>query len=146
MHLTGGSFEIATARFPAGGVQAKVNELSQKARADDGAVEEVASNLTGRFEMSDGTIRFSRITFTIPGARVDLAGTYAVKPETLDFDGTVRMDARLSQLTQGPKAFLLKLVEPIFRRNNVTVIPISLTGTVDQPKFGLDVGRAFSAK
>ncbi len=146
MRLTDGTFAIATAHFPSGGVQARVNELSQKARADDGAVEEVASDLTGRFEMKDGTIHFSRITFAIPGARVDLVGTYAVKPQTLDFDGTVRMDAKLSQLTQGPKAFLLKLAEPIFRRNHMTVIPITLKGTVEQPKFGLDIGRAFSGK
>ncbi len=150
MTLTDGVFRIAEARFPKGGVQAKVNALSQKARGDagDGAGDapEVASDFRGRFVMGGGRIRFSEISFTIPGAKVNLAGVYAVKLETLDFRGTVTLDAKLSQLTTGPKAFLLKLVEPLFRRRNVTVIPITVKGNVDQPKFGLDVVRAFTPK
>jgi hypothetical protein len=148
LRLTGGSFEIDAARFPSGGVQAKVNELSKKAQGDDKeegpAAEEVASDFTGRFEMGGGAIRFSEVTFTVPGARVDLKCEYAVASEALDFRGTVRLDAKLSQLTTGTKAFILKLVEPLFRRDNVTVVPITIGGTVDQPKFGLDVKRAFT--
>ena len=56
------------------------------------------------------------------------------------------MDVKLSQLTTGAKGFLLKLVEPLFRRKNVTVVPITVKGTVEQPKFGLDVARAFTPK
>ncbi len=144
LRLLDGTFEIDAARFPGGGVQAKVNELSQKAQGDEGgSAEEVASDFTGRFEMRDGAIRFSSVSFAVPGARVQLSGVYAVESEALDFRGTVSLDAKLSQLTSGGKAFLLKLVEPLFRRGNVTVVPITIKGPVKQPKFGLDVGRAF---
>jgi hypothetical protein len=123
-----------------------VNELSQKAQgeADTGAPEEVASDFTGRFEMRDGAIRFSRVGFVIPGARVNLTGAYAVEAEALDFRGSVIMDAKLSELTTGAKSVLLKLVEPLFRRGHVTVVPVTIGGTVDQPTFGLDVKRALT--
>ena len=87
MRLSDGWFEIAEAHFPKGGVQAKVNELSEKARgaaADPQPAEEVASDFQGRFEMRNGQIHFSQIRFAVPGARVDLAGTYALEAETLD--------------------------------------------------------------
>jgi hypothetical protein len=141
-----GSFEIDDARFGGDGVQSKVNELSQKARAEDGPAEAVVSDFTGRFRMADGTIRFSKITFAMPGARVDLTGTYGVVAKAIDFEGTVRLDAKISELTTGVKSFFLKLADPIFRRKNVTVIPITIGGTADDPKVGLDMVRAFTPK
>jgi hypothetical protein len=142
-----GSFEIADTRFGAGGVQTKVNELSQKAQGEhEGPVADVVSDFNGRFVMREGVIRFSTVTFAVPGARVDLNGAYTVEAEVLDFHGTVRLDAKLSQLTSGGKALFLKLIEPLFRRGNVTVVPITIRGTVDNPKIGLDVGRAFTPK
>jgi hypothetical protein len=82
----------------------------------------------------------------VPGARLDLTGTYAIRPETLDFRGTVSMDARLSQLTTGFKSFLLKMVDPLVRRKDVTVIPITIGGTAEKPEFGLDVKRTLTRK
>jgi hypothetical protein len=141
-----GTFEIAEARFGEGGVQDKVNELSQKAQGGEDAApaSDVVSDFGGSFVMRGGVIRFSTITFALPGARVDLNGAYTLETEALDFRGTVRLDARLSELTSGAKSFLLRLVEPIFRRGNVTVVPITIGGTAHEPKFGLDVGRAFT--
>ena len=144
-----GSFGIGSARFSEGGLQAKMNDLSQKARGEADSKEppdRVATDFAGRFVMKGGVIRFSTLTFAVPGAKLDLAGTYAVRSEALDFRGTVRMEAKLSELTTGFKSFLLKAVDPLVRRNDVTVIPITVSGTAAKPEFGLDVKRAFSAK
>lgn len=144
-----GSFGIDSARFSEGGLQAKMNDLSQKARGEADSKEppdRVATDFAGRFVMKGGVIRFSTLTFAVPGAKLDLAGTYAVRSEALDFRGTVRMEAKLSELTTGFKSFLLKAVDPLVRRNDVTVIPITVSGTAAKPEFGLDVKRAFSAK
>jgi hypothetical protein len=144
-----GSFEIDSARFSAGGLQAKMNELSRKARGEgdsDAPPDRVASDFAGRFVMQGGVIRFSRLTFAVPGARLDLAGTYAVRSEVLDFRGTVRMQAKLSELTTGVKSFLLKAVDPLMRRKDVTVIPINVSGTAEKPEFGLDIKRAIGAR
>lgn len=143
-----GSFQVARARFTTGDVQARINELSQKARVDDDdddeAPEQVVSDLKGSFVMRDGTIRFSSVSFAVPGARVDVSGTYAIRGEALDFEGTVRLDARLSQMTTGIKSALLRIIDPLVRRRDATVIPVTIKGTVDDPKFGLDIRRTIT--
>jgi hypothetical protein len=53
----------------------------------------------------------------------------------------LRLQAKLSQATTGIKSFLLKPFDPFFRKNGVTVLPIKVTGTRDQPAFGLDFHR-----
>jgi hypothetical protein len=49
------------------------------------------------------------------------------------------MQARLSQTTTGFKSFLLKAVDPFFRKNGKTVLPIKISGTREHPQFGLDL-------
>jgi hypothetical protein len=141
-----GTFEIDDARFEGGGIQAKVNDLSRKARGDDGGPTQVVSDFNGRFAMRGGVIRFSAINFSMPGARVALNGSFAAATQAMDFKGTVRLDARLSELTSGMKSMFLKVIEPVFRRKGVTVIPITIGGTVKDPKVGLDVVRAFTPR
>jgi hypothetical protein len=142
-----GSFHISRARFQGGGVQKKVNELSSRARGDlDETPENVASDLRGQYVMKNGSIAFRSITFGVPGARIALAGSYSLRHETLDFKGTARMDAKLSQMTKGWKSVVLKAVDPLFRRKGDTVIPLTIGGTVDDPKFGLDVKRALTRR
>jgi hypothetical protein len=143
-----GSFEVGSARFAKGSMQARMDELSEKARGDDsdGPPDRVVSNFTGRFVMRGGAIQFSKLTFAVPGAKIDLAGRYTIRSEALDFRGTVRLDAKLSELTTGVKSFLLKIIDPLVRRKNVTVIPVTIKGTAGDPDFGLDVGRAFTPK
>jgi hypothetical protein len=142
-----GSFHIARARFQGGGVQGKINELSSRARGDlDETPDNVASDLRGSYVMKNGSIAFRTITFGVPGARIALDGSYSLRHETLDFKGTASMDAKLSQMTKGWKSFVLKAVDPLFRRKGDTVIPLTIGGTVDDPKFGLDVKRALTRK
>jgi hypothetical protein len=142
-----GSFEILSARFTKGSVQAKVRELSQKARpGKEDPRERVASNFKGRFVMRSGVINLSNVSFSVPGARVDVGGRYTMRAESLDFRGTVRLAAKLSQMTSGVKSVLLKLVDPLFRRDNATIIPVTVQGTVDEPKVRLDIKRALTRK
>lgn len=141
-----GKFRLDDARFGGPGVQGKINEMSRKAQDKDGAPEEVASDFSGTFVMGGGSIRFSHVGFTIPGAGVDLAGAYATGSRALDFKGTVKLDAKLSQLTSGFKSTFLKMIDPLFRKNNKTVIPITVGGTANDPKIGLDVKKAFTPK
>ena len=75
------------------------------------------------------------------GASIELAGTYGLNEETLDFHGTLVMQAKLSQTTTGVKSWLLKPVDPFFRKNGQTEVPIKVTGTRDHPQFGLELRR-----
>ena len=71
--------------------------------------------------------------------------TYDLVPETLNFKGTLFMDAKVSDTTTGVKHFLLKLADPFFRRDGGgSAIPIKVTGSRSDPSFGLDKGRIFS--
>jgi hypothetical protein len=78
----------------------------------------------------------------VPGASVQLHGHYGLISENLDFHGTLRLEAKLSQMTTGIKSLLLKAVDPLFTRKGAgTVLPIKITGTKDQPSFGLDLSK-----
>jgi hypothetical protein len=141
-----GRFAIGKARFTKIDVQAKINELSHRAQAKDldGAKDNVVSNFQGRFKLADGTISLPDLTFDTPGAKVHLAGQFALKPETLDFKGQLLMDAKISQTVGGYKGLLLKVLDPIFKKDGGgSAIPIKIGGTAKEPSFGLDMRRVF---
>ena len=93
-------------------MQSKIRELS--ARSQGKTANElngrVLSNFEGRFTLGNGHLHLPELTFTVPGAEIELAGTYALKPETLDFKGTMLMDATISQTQRGWKKLVLKIV------------------------------------
>jgi hypothetical protein len=141
-----GTFGLAEGRFTNEGTQQKIATLSRRAQGDTGEAEgeSVASNFTGAFVMREGTIHFSRLQFTIPGAVISLAGNYNIRSREIDLRGQARMEATVSEMTTGVKAFFLKLVDPLFKKKDSgagAVIPIHVHGTRNQPSVGLDVGK-----
>jgi hypothetical protein len=141
-----GEFSLQQARFTNFNVQKRINVLSKRARGDEGddAAESVVSNMQGAFALRGGTIRFSALAFSVPGARVELAGSYGLESEAMNFRGHLLMDATLADTTSGLKAIAARLVQPFFRREGGgSRIPIRITGTRAKPSFGLDVRRAF---
>jgi hypothetical protein len=74
---------------------------------------------------------------------IRLSGRYHLRQETVDFLGTVRLQAKASQTMTGVKRFLLKPIDPLFARDGAgTVIPIHIAGTRSAPAFTLDVKSA----
>ncbi len=140
-----GEFSVARVRFTSFDVQAKINELSRRGRGRaDQPADRVASDFQGRFRLGDGRLVLPSLTFAVPGAQVQLAGRYALKPETLDFQGRLLMDAKVSQTQTGVKSVLLKVVDPLFnRRGGGSVIPIHIRGRVKNPELGIDMRRVF---
>lgn len=140
-----GRFAIENGTFTNAGVQSRINELSQRARGETGkgAVAQVPSNFAGRFRLADARLALSALTFNVPGAVVRLDGQYHLQRETLAFSGNLHMDAKLSQTVTGFKSLLLKMADPFFRRNGQTVVPLTVSGTRNDPKFGMDVRRVF---
>lgn len=144
-----GSFDV-NARFTNREVQTKLTGMSQRARGvpTTGRAENIVSDLRGKFRLQDATLALSGLTFAVPGATVALAGTYGLKSEALMFDGTLRMDATISEAAGGGfKSVLLKAVDPFFRKGKAgAVLPIKVRGTRSDPKFGLDVVKAITPK
>jgi hypothetical protein len=141
-----GQFSIARVQFTEINVQDKIDELSHRSRgkSPDAEQQHVVSDFKGRFRLGDGTLALPALTFATPGAAVSLAGSYALRPEMLDFSGTLRMDAKVSETQTGFKRILLKVVDPLFKKDGGgSAIPIKVVGPRNSPSFGLDKGRVF---
>jgi len=142
-----GQFEIATARFTNIDIQKKVDELSHRSRGatSDSDQSSVVSDFSGRFTLRDGTLALPMLTFNTPGARVQLTGTYKLRPEMLDFKGVLLMDAKISETQKGWKRLILKAVDPLFATTGGggSTIPIRIKGTPSAPSIGLDTGALF---
>jgi AsmA-like C-terminal region len=141
-----GSFELARAQFNDFDVQKAVATLSRRGRGiaanEPPPGDRVVTNMSGVFSLASGRMRFSKLTFSVPGASLRLSGTYHLKSEALDFQGVLVTEASISEMTTGWKKVFAKLADLWFRRNGETVIPIRIAGNKDKPEFGLDAKRA----
>jgi hypothetical protein len=139
-----GQFGLSKATFTDPTVQNKLVGLSRRGRGmqQDEPVGDVLSNLKGTFAVENATARFTSLTFSVPGAAVELAGRYGLRAEILDFRGHLKMQAPLSRVVGGGgvKGFFLKAFDPFFKKPGAgMVLPIKITGTRKEPKFGLDM-------
>jgi hypothetical protein len=138
-----GQFGLSKATFTDPTVQTRLVGLSRRGRGmpQDEPVGDVLSNLKGNFVVESAAARFSSLTFSVPGAAVELAGRYGLRDEALDFRGRLKMQAPLSQVVGGGvKGFFLKAFDPFFRKPDAgMVLPIKIAGTRKEPKFGLDM-------
>jgi AsmA-like C-terminal region len=138
-----GQFGVGDAQFTSRTVQGKIDTLSRKGQGQpkDTDISNVASELKGAFQVSDGVVTFSNLSFGVVGASLKLHGTYSLDSTEMNFHGELMMQAKLSQMTTGAKSFFLKAVDPFFKgKNGGTEFPIEITGTKDHPVFGLDRG------
>jgi hypothetical protein len=141
-----GEFTIDGLRFESDLVQDKVDDFSRRGRGrpNDEDIQNVASLMRGRYQLKDGVLRFRQLRFGVRGATVQLNGHYVLRGGALDFRGTVRLDARASQTMTGWKSWVTKVFDPILAKDGAgTVLPIKVTGTAKQPKFGVEVKKIF---
>ncbi len=142
-----GSFELADTEFTSDKIQNYVGQLSLRgqgrpkdAKISGGA--DVRSAMQSDFKMTSGVISLSDLQYTVPGAEIDVKGTYGVDKGALDFVGTARTQATVSQLVGGWKGFLLKPADRIFKKDGAgTEVPIHVNGTREDPHFGVDLKR-----
>jgi hypothetical protein len=81
------------------------------------------------------------LTYDLPGAEVRLMGVYSLDGAQFDFHGNVQTQAKLSQMVASKwKSFLLKAADPFFTKDGKGAqIPVVISGTRSEPKFGLDM-------
>ncbi|CAN5594214.1 hypothetical protein BH10ACI4_BH10ACI4_29230 [soil metagenome] len=148
MGLKGG-FTMRAVRFSNEKVQDKVDMLSLRAQGDPKeakpGAEDVTSQIKGQFVMGGGKFVFTNLAYALPGANVHLDGVYSLDGNEFDFHGKVRTEAKVSQMVASRwKSWLLKPVDPFFKGKDGqggAEIPVKITGTKSEPKFGLDLGR-----
>jgi hypothetical protein len=103
--------------------------------------------MMGVFHLENAAIRFHKLSFGIPGADIDLAGDYNLDSDTLDFGGTLKLQATVSQMVTGWKKVVLKPVDRLFEKEGAgTFLRIRVDGTSKAPKFGVNLaGRQLEA-
>jgi hypothetical protein len=75
----------------------------------------------------------------VPGAGVDLSGNYNLDADEIDFHGSLKLKAKVSETMTGWKRWALKPVDPFFsKQGNGTLLRIQVVGTSKEPKFGRD--------
>jgi hypothetical protein len=142
-----GSFTLDDAQFTSVKIQNEVGELSlrgqgrpNEARHGQGA--DVRSAMQSDFTMADAVIALPNLKYTVPGAEIDLKGTYGVEGGLLNFAGTAKTEATVSEMVGGWKGALLKPADRYFRKDGAgTEVPIHVNGTRENPAFGVDLGR-----
>ena len=107
----------------------------------------VVSNMRGRFVMHGAKIDFKELTFTIPGAEVQLAGLYQIyRPGIAGLHGR---PAR-GREPRGHDERLQVFPSPVSHSPSLNVkaegstgCPIKISGPRSKPEFGLDMSRVF---
>jgi hypothetical protein len=142
-----GSFTLEDAQFTDVKIQNEVGELSlrgqgrpREAKSGEGA--EVRSFLQSDFTMAEAVIALPDLKYTVPGAEIDLKGMYDVQQGLLDFTGTAKTQATVSEMVGGWKGELLKPADRYFKKDGAGAeVLIHVNGTREDPKFGVDLGR-----
>jgi hypothetical protein len=139
-----GQFTLDQALFSSEKIQGRIRQLSLRAQGrpkdvkttDPGSID---STMQGDFKMANGEVAMPNLVYTVPGATIDLTGVYGLDGGTLNFTGTAKMEATVSQMVGGLAGALLKPADRFFKKDGAgTEVPIRIQGTREQPKFGLD--------
>ena len=136
-----GCFDITQGHFLKSTIQDQIDSLSRRAQGQpkNEEIDEVISRMRGRFRLDNSVITFRELTFGVPGANVELDGSYDLKADALDFHGALKLEAKVSQMVTGWKHWLLKPVDPFLSKNGAgTYVKIQVVGNSKAPKFGRD--------
>jgi hypothetical protein len=142
-----GTFAIHSATFSNPHWQETLDKLSaratgnpQQANAQDAKL--VRSDMSGSFVLASASLDVSKLKYQMPGAQVDLAGTYSLDGQKFAFDGTVRTQATASQMLTGWKSILAMPFDPLLKKNGAGLeVPIKIDGTRSDPKFGIQFDK-----
>ncbi len=137
-----GEFSVSDGQWTNPDVREKLESFSRHGEGQPSNEEagSSVSDLKGHFRLDEGVIAFRDLTFSVPGAVVQLRGNYNLRSEALDFSGDLRLQAKISQTVTGAKSFFLKAVDPFFSKKGAgTLLPISITGTRENPTIGVSV-------
>jgi hypothetical protein len=140
-----GTFTVQSALFTSPETEAKITSLSRRGQGKprDDEIQNIRFDMQGHFVLANSQVTFSNLSFSLPGASLQLQGTFGLLSQALDFHGTLRLQAKVSQTASGIKSLLLKPINPLFERQGAgTVLPIRITGTREAPSIGVEIGKA----
>jgi hypothetical protein len=136
------AFGIGGAEFAQPSTQETVDKLSAGARGEKDPADPatVLTDLKGDVALKNGTANFTNLSFGVPGASARMEGTFDIVSHKIDLHGQLQLDSKMSNTTNGAKALMLKMMDPLFKkRNKGEILPVRISGTYDHPSFGLDI-------
>jgi len=142
--LLDGTFEVTGGKFLKSRIQDQIDSLSRRSQGqpNNQAIDEVVSRMGGRFMLENEIIRFTPVSFSVPGSGIDLTGSYDLDRDVLDFQGTLKMQATVSETMVGWKRWVLKPLDSFFSNEGVgSLLNIRVQGTAGSPEFGLNRGQ-----
>lgn len=138
-----GVFKLDQAHFTSEKIQNRIRELSLRGQGHPGDVKttdanSIASTMQGEFHMADAVIVMPSLNYDVPGAAIKLTGKYDIDG-FMNFSGSARMQATVSQMVGGWKGFLLKPADRFFKKDGAgTMVLIQIKGPHDQPDFSVN--------
>lgn len=144
-----GEFHLAQASFTNEDVQNKIRTLSLRGLGKPGEIKKpdpdpvaIESKMDGKFKMEKNVVTLSQLQYSVPGVTVDLAGSFALEGGVVNFAGTAKTQATVSQMVGGWKGLLLKPADRFFKKDGAGAeVPIHIGGTREKPQFGVDFGK-----
>ena len=147
--LLDGTFKVTNGKFLRSTIQNKIDALSHRGQGkkNNEEIDEVVNRMSGEFHLADEALTFRTLAFAIPGAVINIGGTFDMAADKLDFHGALMLDARVSETQTGWKRWVLKPVDPFFsKRGAGTFLHIKVLGSAKHPQFGLDPGGTSPAE
>jgi len=142
-----GRFALDGVFFTSAKIQHGIAELSLRGQGRPNDLKTtdpsgILSHMDGNFQLASGRLSLPILDYTVPGARIQMKGTYALDGGALNFAGVAMLEASLSKMVGGWKGLLLKPADRYLKRDGAaTEVPILVGGTRQQPKFTIDFDR-----
>jgi hypothetical protein len=142
-----GFAQADSVHFTSEKIQSDIRQISLRGQGQPGQLKSkddanINTAITAHFTLSAGQVTVPDLAASVPGAEIDVHGTYALGAGTLNFDGDAKMQSSLSKMVGGWKGMLLKPADRFLRKNGAaTDVPVHLTGTRAHPTFGVDWDR-----
>jgi hypothetical protein len=142
-----GRFALERALFTSDKIQRRIAELSLRGQGRPGELKttdpaSILSRMQSSFQLAGGVITLPALSYTVPGAEIQLKGTYVLDGGAINFDGAAKMEAPVSKMVGGWKGMLLKPADRLLKKDGAaTEVPIQITGTREQPEFIVEFDR-----
>jgi len=146
--LLDGTFRVSDARFTSETVRKVITELSRRGQGKPGdqSIHDVPAEFSGDFSLRTTRLTFHTIQFLVPGLAARMQGSYGLLDQRLNFVGDVRLDARISEMLPGGPQWLLVPLDLIFMQHGAgTYLPLSITGTREQPQIKVNWKKIFKS-
>jgi AsmA-like protein len=117
-------------------------QLSKVAEAPDQRQPNTAMpvQIQGAVKVQHGIAHFARLSLQDHHASASFRGNYELTDEHVDLHGRLKTEASLTKATKGIGSFFAKILEPFFKKKpHENVVPVKISGTYNNPKFGLDL-------